>query len=50
MHGEAIFKRGLNTGRVVCFFWSGVLMSYGRPSWGEMVRKLLDQEKSVSIK
>ncbi len=44
-HGEAILRRSLNTGRMICFVGSGVSMSYGRLGWGEMVRRLLDLEQ-----
>ncbi len=45
LHGEAILRRSLNTGRMICFVGSGVSMSYGRLGWGEMVRRLLDLDQ-----
>jgi tetratricopeptide (TPR) repeat protein len=51
-HGEAILRRGLNSGRVVCFVGSGISMAYGRIGWGDLVKRLtqsaLDDTSGVS--
>jgi tetratricopeptide (TPR) repeat protein len=41
-HGELLLSRSINIGRIVAFVGAGVSMSYGRISWREMVRELLE--------
>jgi SIR2-like domain len=41
-HGELLLSRAVNIGRIVAFVGAGVSMSYGRISWRELVRELLD--------
>jgi tetratricopeptide (TPR) repeat protein len=41
-HGELLLSRAVNIGRIVAFVGAGVSMSYGRISWRELVRALLD--------
>src|SRR5437868_5811086 len=44
-HGELLLSRSINIGRVVAFVGAGVSMSYGRISWRELVRALLEGAK-----
>ncbi|WP_159007895.1 SIR2 family protein [Bradyrhizobium sp. S69] len=41
-HGELLLSRAVNIGRIVAFVGAGVSMSYGRISWRELVRELLE--------
>jgi tetratricopeptide (TPR) repeat protein len=41
-HGELLLSRSINIGRIVAFVGAGVSMSYGRISWRELVRELLE--------
>lgn len=41
-HGELLLSRAINIGRIVAFVGAGVSMSYGRISWRELVRAVLD--------
>jgi tetratricopeptide (TPR) repeat protein len=44
-HGELLLSRSINIGRIVAFVGAGVSMSYGRISWRELVRELLESAK-----
>src|ERR1700760_4113425 len=41
-HGELLLSRSINIGRIGAFVGAGVSMSYGRISWRELVRELLE--------